>query len=554
MQLTGLTQLKRNARRLAEIVSILSKYGLADWLGKLNLEWLQARLVSFEGERLGKLTQETRIRLALTELGATFIKLGQMLSTRADLIGPPLAQELSQLRSNTPPDSPEAVRATILAELGKPVSELFSEFEDMPMASASIGQVHRARLPGGDRVVVKVQHAGIEEKIGDDVEIMAGLAELLQRHVTQLRPYQPVTIVREFRRTISQELDFGAERRNLKEFARNFAKEASVHFPAVYPELCSRRVLTMEMLTGISGEDPDGLRRSAFDLNEFARRGATMYLEMIFRDGFYHADPHPGNLMMLADGVVGVLDCGMVGRIDDQLREEIEGLLLAVLQFDTRELTDIVMRVGATPPDLDVDGLRAEISSFVAEYAYLTPAEINLSAALTRVTETVRRYRVVLPAPGALLIKTLVMLEGTSRLLNPGFSLAELVQPYAGKMLRRRLSPRRWLAKLQRAYRDWDRLVEVLPRDLAEILRRMRSGNFEVHLEHRRLEVIVSHLARAIICAALLLGSAVMWSRDAPPTIFGISAPGVLGATTAVVMAVRLLLAIRRGGDEGWKP
>jgi ubiquinone biosynthesis protein len=551
MQLPVFTQLKRNARRLAEILAILSKYGLADWLGNLNYEWLQGRLVSFDGERLGKVSHEMRIRLALTELGTTFIKLGQMLSTRADLIGPPLAEELAQLRSNTPPDPPATVRAMILAELGKPVEELFSEFDEVPLASASIGQVHRARLSSGELVVVKVQHAGIEEKIGDDLDIMSGLAELLQRHVSQLRPYQPSMIVREFRRTLGQELDFAAERRNLKEFDRNFAEEPNVHFPAVFADLCSRRVLTMELLAGITGEDAEGLRRSGFDLEEFARRGANMYLEMIFRDGFYHADPHAGNLMMLPGGVVGVLDCGMIGRIDDQLREEIESVLLAILHMDTRELTEIVMRVGAVPTDLDVQALRSEISSFVAEYATLSPPEVNLSEALNRAIDVVRRYRIVLPAPGALLLKTLVMLEGTSRLLHPRFSLAELIQPYAVTMLRRRFSPRRWLGKLHRAYRDWDRLLEILPRDLAEILRRVRSGTFEIRHEHRRLEVTVHRLVLGIFTGALLVGSTQLWSQNAPPTIEGVSVFGLLGYVVAVVMGIRLLRIIRRADDGG---
>jgi ubiquinone biosynthesis protein len=554
MQLSVLTQLKRNARRLAEILAILSKYGLADWLGGLDYEWLQGRLLSFDGARLGKVSHETRIRLALTELGTTFIKLGQMLSTRADIVGPPLAEELSQLRSNTPPDPGKTIRATIQAELGKPVETLFSEFDEQPMASASIGQVHRARLLGGELVVVKVQHAGIEEKVGDDLDIMAGLAELLQKHVSQLRPYQPAVIVREFRRTIAHELDFGSERRNLKEFARNFANDPHIHFPTVHAELCSRRVLTMELLAGISGEDPAQLRRSGFDLDEFARRGANMYLEMIFRDGFYHADPHPGNLMMLPGGVVGVLDCGMIGRIDDQLLEEIEGILLAILQLDTRELTEIVTRVGAVPADLDLQGLRAEISSFVAEYANLTSAELNLSEALNRATDIVRRYRIILPAPGSLLLKTLVMLEGTTRLLKPSFSLAELIQPYATKALRRRFSPRRFLGKLGRAYRDWDRLLEMLPRDLADILRRVRSGTFEIRHEHHRLEVTVNRLVLAIFTGALLVGSAALWSSKAPPTVQDISVPGVLGYLAAVFMGYRLLRSIRRSGDGPGKP
>jgi ubiquinone biosynthesis protein len=549
MQLSTLTHLKRNARRLAEIVSILSKYGLADWLSGLDYEWLQGRLVSFDGERLGKVSHETRIRLALTELGTTFIKLGQMLSTRADIVGPALAEELSQLRSNAPLQPTKTVKATIQAELGKPVEELFRMFDEQPLASASIGQVHRAQLLSGELAVVKVQHAGIEDKINDDLDIMAGLAELLRKHVPQLRPYQPVVIVREFRRTLLHELDFGSERRNLKEFSRNFVNEPHIHFPAVYGDLCSRRVLTMELLTGISGEDLEGLRRADFDLDEFARRGANMYLEMIFRDGFYHADPHPGNMMLLPGVVVGVLDCGMVGRIDEQLREDIEDVLLAIPQMDTRELTDIVMRVGAVPTDLDRDGLRAEISSFVAEYANITAAELNLSDALNRVFDVIRRYHIVLPAPGSLLLKTLVMLEGSARLLNPSFSLAELIHPYALKTLRRRFSVRRWFGKMHRAARDWNRLFEILPRDLSEILRRMRSGTFEIRHEHQRLEATLNRLVLAILTGALLVGSAELWSRAALPTVEGVSVPGVIGYMTAVVMGFRLLRTIGHSDD-----
>ncbi len=415
MRLSVLARTERNARRLAEILAILGKYGLADWLSGLKYEWLQGRLVSFDGERLGKLTHEGRIRLALTDLGPTFIKLGQMLSTRADLVGPALAQELTRLCSQTPPDAPAAVRATIQADLGKSVEELFATFDDRPLASASIGQVHVATLHGGQSVVVKVQHAAIETKILQDLDIMGGLAELAHKHVSPVRPYQPVALVREFRRLLMQELDFSSERRNLEEFLRNFRDNRMVRFPAVYPALCSRRVLTMERFRGVSAEDVPALQATGANLNEFARRGANMYLEMIFRHGFYHADPHPGNLMLLPGGVVGVLDCGMVGRIDDRLREEIENILLAILMNDTQELAGVVMRLGATPQDLDREALRSEVSAFLAEYTNQSVHDLNLSEALNRMRDIIHRFRIVLPPSGSLLLKTLVMLDGTAR-------------------------------------------------------------------------------------------------------------------------------------------
>ncbi len=547
------SRIDRNAKRVGEIITILGRYGLADWLGGLNYEFIQGRLVSFDGERLGQLTQEARIRLALTELGTTFIKLGQMLSTRADLVGPNLAQELSQLRSHTPPDSPDKIKATILAELGTPVESLFKEFDDKPLASASIGQVHEATLFTGERVVVKVQHDGIENKIHGDLDIMGILADLAQKHVSYLRAYQPVPTLREFRRTLLNELDFSSERRNLEEFAENFAKDKNVHFPIVHGDLCSRRVLTMEMLVGVSGENVPAMRASGFNLNDFAQRGANMYLDMIFRDGFYHADPHPGNLMMLPGGVVGVLDCGMVGRLDETMRQEVESLLLSIINKDAIELTDSVMRLGQVPPDLDRDALRAEISNFVSEYGSRSLRDFNLSAALKQMTDIVRRYHILLPSTLAMMLKMFVMLEGTSRTLSPNFNLAELIEPYQLKVLKHKFSLDRILRKLYRAYRDWDRLVDILPRDVVEILRRIRSGTFETKHQHPRLETTIHRLTLGLMTSALFVGSSIIYSSKTEPQFGGVSIVGAIGYVLALVLAYRLLRAINKDENSDKK-
>ncbi len=542
----------RNAKRVGEILAILGRYGLADWLSGLDYNWLQGRFVSFDGERLGKMTQEARIRLALTELGATFIKFGQMLSTRADVIGPALAVELAQLRSHTPPDPVESIKATIRAELGQTVDNLFADFNDTPLASASIGQVHQATLMTGEKVVIKVQHDGIEQTILGDLDIMGVLADLAQKHVSYVRPYQPVSMLREFKRTLLAELDFSAEKRNLEEFAENFAKDKNVHFPKIHAELCSRRVLTMEMLVGVSGEDVAGMRASGFDLNEFAQRGANMYLDMIFRDGFYHADPHPGNLMMLPGGVVGVLDCGMVGRLDDTMRDEVESLLLSIISKDAVELTDTVMRLGAVPPDLDRDGLRAEISNFVSEYGSRSLRDFNLSAALKQMTDIVRRYHIILPSSLALMLKMLVMLEGTSRTLSPNFNLAALIEPYQVKVFKHRLSLDRLFKRMYRAYRDWDRLIDMLPRDLTEILRRVRSGTFEMRHEHQRLESTINRLIMGVLSASFFIGSSLLLAHKVPPAPGDLSITGVIGLVVSMVFAWRLVRAINKAesGDK----
>lgn len=283
MKFTALTRLERNVHRVGEIIGVLAKYGLADWVKGLNFSWIQERIQSADGQHIPDLKAEVRARLAFTELGTTFIKLGQVLGTRPDLIGPEMARELARLQTAAPADPPETVRTTIEAEFGKPLGDLFAEFDEKPIASGSIAQAHAARLHSGEQVVVKVQHAGIADKILPDLDILTGLAELAEKHAPQMRLYQPVAVVRQFRRTLLRELDFTFERRSLEEFAERFAQDASVHFPHAHAQFSTRRVLTMERLNGILGSDAAALAASGADLNEFVRRGANMYLQMIFR-------------------------------------------------------------------------------------------------------------------------------------------------------------------------------------------------------------------------------------------------------------------------------
>jgi ubiquinone biosynthesis protein len=430
-----------------------------------------------------------------------------------------------------------------------PPEQLFAKFDPDTMASASIGQVHRAKLKDGQTVVVKVQHDGIQDRVINDLEILVALAHLAETQAPQLQSYQPVAMAAEFRRTLLRELDFTRELRNLAQFAENFERDKTVHVPAAHPELSGRRVLTMEMLDGVSVSDASALRETGEDLSEFARRGANMFLDMIFRDGFYHADPHPGNLMLLEGGVVGVLDCGMVGRVDDELRQEVEDLLLAAVQKDSRELTDVIVRLGSVPPDFDRRALQTEVGEFLSDFVGQTLENFDLSGALNGMTDIIRRYNIILPSGCSMLLKVLVMLEGTSRQLDPRFSLAELIEPYYAKAIQRRFSPKKLLHKAQRKVRDWDRLMDMLPRDLADIMDRIKRGTFDVHLEHRRLETTVNRLVLGILAAALFIGSTQLWSSATPPLMAGVSLFGALGYALAAFLGYRLLVAIKRSGD-----
>jgi ubiquinone biosynthesis protein len=541
-------QLTRNLERFREVVSVLTKYGLADWISRLDLEFAKGWFKSADRQRLADLSLEARIRLALSDLGTTFIKLGQVLSTRADLVGPALATELAKLRDDVQADPPEVVKKTVEAELGRPLLELFSQFDMQPLASASIGQVHAAKLPSGRAVVVKVQHPGIESRIRSDLDILHGLADLAERALSEVRHYQPKAITAEFQRVLLRELDFGREVRNIRQFSANFDDDPTVHFPATHLELSTTRVLTMERLEGVPITDAGKLEKLGYDSQEIARRGATVFLEMIFRDGFYHADPHPGNLTILEGGRIGILDCGMIGRVDEALREDIEDMLFSIASRDSTQLTATIIRIGQVPPELDRSSLSAEVADYLADYGGQSMEEFDLSGALTELTGIIRRYHVILPSRVALLIRVFIVLEGTAHLLSPQFNLVELVQGYYKSVLWRRFSPRRRLQKLARQFREWEQLGELLPRSVADLLRQAQGGKFSVHIAHNRLESTVNRLVFGLVCSALFLGSSLLWSLKVPPLLWDVPVLGVAGCVLSFALGLRLLWAIKKSG------
>ncbi len=549
MRFAALTRLERNVHRGSEVIGVLAKYGLADWVKGLNYSWIQDRIQSIDGQHIPDLKIGARVRLAFTELGTTFIKLGQVLSTRPDLVGPEVAEELAHFQAAAPVDDPDKIRATIESEFGKPLGELFAQFDTAPLASGSIAQVHLARLHSGEQVVVKIQHAGISDRITPDLDILADLAELAEKHASEIRRYQPITVVRQFRRTLLRELDFSVERRNLDEFAAHFAEDDTVHFPRAYAEYSAHRVLTMERLEGILGTDSAALAASGADLSEFAMRGANMYMQMIFRDAFYHADPHPGNLMLLPGGVVGVLDCGMTGRLDEELADGIDEMLMAVVQHNSVDLGDVILRLGSAPPSTPRDQLRADLTDYVADYVGQSIHDMDLGGALSSLFEIIRRYNITLPPSITLLLRTLVELEGTLQPLSPDFSMVEVFHPYFTNMSRRRLSVPRIVGRLQRGYRDWERLLQCLPSDLEDVLKRVRDGTFSVLLDHRHLDPVINRLVLGVITAALLVSSSLLWSMKAPPTVADVSVFGSAGYLVAAYLGWRLLRAIKKSGD-----
>lgn len=556
MRIPNIPQVYRNVRRWTEILAVLSRYGLADWLSHFNIEFINNRLKNRDGEILARHTREARIRMALTDLGPTFIKLGQLLSTRSDLVGVALAQELRSLQTDVPADPPDVARRIVEEDLGQPIERLFIEFSDKPIASASIGQVHLARLYTGAPVVVKVQHQGIETKVAEDLDVLAGLAQLAEM-IPDLARYRPVATTAEFARSLRRELDFGREERNLIQFGALFANNPHVRIPQPHSEYCTPRVLTMEYIEGVKLDDITRIAEMHFDLEEIARRGAEIYLDMIFNYGFFHADPHPGNLLLLPGNVIALIDFGMVGRIDEGLREDIEEMLMALVNQDVARLAVIIRRVGETPPDLNDTAFRADIADFIGAWTTRSLDRFDLSGALTDMIDLIHRYKILLPAQIGLLLKVLITLEGTAKLLSPKFSLLEVMKPYQRHILLRRLSPARQMRKIRRVLHEVEQLAEVLPRHIIQILEQVQAGKFDVHLEHRGLSPSVNRLVLGMLASALFLGSSLMLANKVPPLLFPttawlgikeLSILGVAGCVTSILIGLRLLRAIGKSG------
>jgi ubiquinone biosynthesis protein len=529
-----------NLARAADVATVLAKYGLAGWL--TDVEWAPGResLKSQRGIVLAEQSFEVRVRLALTDLGTTYVKLGQVLSTRPHLVGPELAKELSKLQDKIPADPPDVAKHVVETELGRPIDECYKHFEGVALASASIGQVHDAKLKSGKRVVVKVQHPGIEGTIRRDLDILSFLADLAEKNET-LRGYQPKGLIREFSRTLLNELDFRREVRNLQVFRRNFAEDETVEFPKPYPELCTGRVLTMERIQGHALTDKAALEKVPVSPEEIAVRGANVFLEMIFRDGFYHADPHPGNIMVMPDGKLALLDAGMVGRIDEGVQKQIADILMAAADRDSQRLTDAVLRVCGTPDNLDRNSLANDLTELFELYGTQTVGNMNVTGALDTITSILHEHKLILPGNISMLIKCLIELEGTSTLLNPNFNLAELLEPWRRRFIRHQFSPRTHLKELRRLYSDWERTAEAVPKAINTVIDRIDKRKFSINLELTFLKAAMNRLVVGLFVSALMISSALLIVHHIPPQIKNVSILGMLGYVVSILFGFRVI-------------
>jgi len=557
MKITAIPQLYRNLRRWREILAVLRRYGLSDWLSQFPQLPFQDWLKGADGQPLSSHSREVRVRLALTELGPTFIKLGQILAARPDLVGPELAVELKRLHSDVPAIDSVTIRRRLQEELGERFELEIIEFDDTPAATASIGQVHRGQLADGTEVVIKVQRPGIEEIMLCDLDVLSGLAQLAER-VEGLAAFSPESMVRQLTPVLRRELDFGREKQNLQLFSELLHENKGISIPVPIDSLCTRHVLVM---TRIPGEDLSrgnvSEKYSPEVRHQMAKTITEAYMQMLFVHGLFHADPHPGNLIAADDGAIGILDFGMVGRIDTRLREQIEEMLIAISMSDSARMTQLIRRAGEVPPKLDEAALSIDVSEYISTYSRQGLGHFDLTGALNDLGDVLQRHGIKLPSQSAMLMKMLISLESTLSTLNADFDAIEVMKTFLRKAASRRLGPRRRLHQARRMMLEAEYFMQIVPDQLVGLLDQTRRGELQVQLDHRKIGSTVNRLVVGLIASALFLGSSLLLAMKVPPVMFAettyfgiqqISMLGTIGTIFSVMMMLRLYLAINASG------
>ncbi len=552
--------LMRDLHRLQEIASVLVHYGWGDLVkhsGVARTLERAGRLAHWRPSRdVEHLDQAVRLRLALTELGPTFVKLGQVLATRVDVFGPQWIEELEKLHNQVPPVAFEVVEGTLAAAYGRPLEEVFHSFEKEAFAAASIAQVHAAVLHDGTSVVVKVRRPDILPKIEADLRILDHLARIVELEWPETRNYRPVQIVAQLRRSLLRETDLVKEARNLDCFAGYFSDDDTVRIPRVYWDYCRDSVNVQERLLGIQGTDFAAACEAGYDLTLLARRGADAVLKMILIHGHFHADPHPGNILFLPGNRIGMIDFGMVGQLTVARREQLIQFLYALIGKDEIGMLDVLV-VWAGDAEVDEEKLAYDLTELVMSYDNLALKDIRLGGLLSDITAIMRGNNLALPPDLTLLFKALITLEGLGHQLDSEFHMVDDLEPFVRALMEARYTPDAVLARTRRSLKELASVVTGLPRDLVRLLRQARRGRLRIDLDLKRLDSFGAQLNRAsnrltmgILTASLVIGSSIVLTVDGGPDFFGLPLLGALGFMLAVVNSLWIVASIWRSGKE----
>ena len=478
-----------------------------------------------------------------------------MLSSRPDLIPPDLLNELAKLQDHVPPFSFIQVEAILESEFGRPCDQLFKTFENEPFASASIGQVHRAVLSDGNEVAVKIQRPGIRKIIEADLEIMHHIASIIENNIEEVAFFKPVKIVEEFKKTLEKELDYSVEADSMEQMAEQFKNDSAIKIPDVYFSFSSERVLTMEYIRGIKADDIDAIDQAGLDRKKLIQRGADFVMQQVFQHGFFHADPHPGNIFMLENNVICPVDFGMTGFIDQTTREIFADLIHSIAaknpKLTARLLCDLTEY--EFPPDIST--LEKDISLFVNAHLLKPLEKIKTAVMMNQLLELCAANNLRIPPDFFLMMKAFITIEGLAKKLNPEFNMITHAIPYVQTAQLQKYKPSRIAREAMGIARESYKLLQVLPSDLVEILRQVKSGKLHLKIDIDGLDRMMhtqdqtsNRISFSIIIAALILGSAIVINSDVPPTVFGVSVIGIAGFLAAAIMGIWLIIAIIKKG------
>ncbi len=491
--------------------------------------------------------------MALEELGGTFVKIGQILSVRPDIVPLDVCDELRKLQNDVPPASFDKIEPIFNEMYGVPIDDVFTKFDRTPIAAASLAQVYRATTKDGAEVAVKVLRPNIRQQIENDISLMRQIAAIGENYSSLISDINPLTFVDEFARSLRRETDLVWERRNIERFASLCEGDETVHIPKVYPELSGKNVLVMEFIDGISTSDVDKLRDAGLSPEIIAQRGAQLIVRSIFDFGFFHADPHPGNIFVLPGNVIAPLDYGMVGFVDDEMRETLFDMVSGIVNKNENRFIRGLESICELPDDIQLPVLKRDISDLIQKYYGIELQYLNIEEIGEDIFALFRRYKIRLPADLSLLAKALITVEGLGKALDPNFNSVEFLQPFVKKYFFKRWNPKKMFESAEAMFEDSIRASLKLPERLDKITEKLQFGNLKVKFEHHRLENLTEQLSRAsnrisfaLIVAALLIASALVMSIDKGPQLFGFPLFSLINYGVGVVLGLYLIFDILR--------
>ena len=551
----------RDLGRLQDIASVLIRWGFGDVVKRMGMAGVlekAGRLLHWQAVEEGRLRMDvpTRLRCTLQDLGPTFVKLGQVLATRVDLLPPAWIDELGKLQNAVPALPWDAVLPQLREDLGAEPEAVFARVEHEPLAAASLAQAHRAWLVDGSAVVLKIRRPGIRDTVEADLRLLKHLAVIVEKNLPELRRYHPQRIVQQFSASLRRELDFAAECRNAERIAHNFTGRDDIVIPRVYWQWTCERLNVQECLEGVPGRDLAAVDAMGLDRVQLARTGAGLVLKMVLEDGFFHADPHPGNIFYMPDGAIGVIDFGMVGRVTEQRRFQIVRLLHGLVVHDSAAVAEVLADWTEENNDIDEVRLQESADVFVDQYRGVPLKDLRMGAMLGDVTAMLREHGLSLPADLALMIKAFLTLEGMGRQLDPDFDMASEARPYLERAMLERFAPDVLVRRGRRTLSGLVDLLRDMPRDVHRLLQSARRGKLQMHIEVDTLRAFGEQVDRAanrltmgIITASLVIGSSiVMNSVGGGVSNRWLMALGVLGFVGAALCGVWILFSIWRSG------